>query len=154
MSQTECRGCTSHRQKGKKKVKICFIYSAVYSSSDRSKRFTLHPLAGLFIPAPTRLLWEAFSYAAITREDYSLIFPPLSVARYSFIQLIELGHRGENENYQSLKWYQTGDSNPGSLVCESGILLLSYHAPRCHIWAQDYKEKHKFNSKQISDSAC
>ena len=29
-------------------------------------------------------------------------FPPLSIARYSFIQLSELGHRGEN-NTQSLK---------------------------------------------------
>ena len=35
------------------------------------------PLADLFIPTPTRLLWEAF-WAAITREDYSLIFPFLS----------------------------------------------------------------------------
>ena len=34
--------------------------------------------------------------AAITREDYSLTFPPLSVARYTFIQLDELVNRGEN----------------------------------------------------------
>ena len=32
----------------------------------RSKRFTHHPLLDLFIPAPTWLLWEAFSHAAIT----------------------------------------------------------------------------------------
>ena len=36
-----------------------------------------------------------FSHAANMREDYSLTFPPLSIARYSFIQL-----SGENENAQ------------------------------------------------------
>ena len=37
-----------------------FLYSAVSSPLDCSKRFTLHPLADLFIPAPTRLLRAAF----------------------------------------------------------------------------------------------
>ena len=74
-----------------------FLYSAVSSPLDRSKRFTFHPLADLFIPTPT-------SHAAIPREDYSLTFPPLSTARYSFMQLSELGHLGENENAQTLKW--------------------------------------------------
>ena len=37
-----------------------FLYSAVSCPLDRSKRFTLHPLADLFNPTPTRLLWEAF----------------------------------------------------------------------------------------------
>ena len=32
---------------------------------DWSKCFTLHALADLFIPSPTRLLWEAFSLDAI-----------------------------------------------------------------------------------------
>ena len=44
-----------------------FSYSAVSSSLDRSERFTLRPLEDLFIPTPTRLLWEAFSHAVITR---------------------------------------------------------------------------------------
>ena len=43
------------------------------------------------------------SHAAITREDYSLTFLPLSVARYSFIQLSELGCREKNGNAQALK---------------------------------------------------
>ena len=34
-------------------------------------------------------------------EDNSLTFPLLSIARYSFIQLSELGHCGENENAQT-----------------------------------------------------
>ena len=56
--------------------------------------------ADLFVATPTRLLWEAFISAAITRKDYSLKFPPLSIVRYSFISLSELGRLGENENVQ------------------------------------------------------
>ena len=41
------------------------------------------------------------SRAANTRENYSLTFPPLSIARYSFIRLSELGCSGENENVQA-----------------------------------------------------
>ena len=44
------------------------------------------------------------SHSAITLEDHSFISPPPSMARYSFIQLSELGHRGENENAQTSKW--------------------------------------------------
>ena len=39
-----------------------------------------------------------------TREDYSFTFPPLSMDRYAFKQLSELGHRGENGNVQTLEW--------------------------------------------------
>ena len=42
-------------------VKGMFVlYSAVSSPLDRPKCFTLHPLADLFIPTPTRLLREPF----------------------------------------------------------------------------------------------
>ena len=44
------------------------------------------------------------SHAAIMREDYSLTFSTQYIARYSFIQLGELGCCGENENYKTLKW--------------------------------------------------
>ena len=37
------------------------------------------------------------------------------------MQLSELGCRVENENAQTSKQQQMGDSNPGSLDCESGI---------------------------------
>ena len=49
-----------------KKVKGTFLYSVTSSLWDCSKSFTLHDLAHLFIPTPFRLLWEAFSHAAIT----------------------------------------------------------------------------------------
>ena len=42
------------------------------------------------------------------RNDYSLTFPPLSIARYSFIQLSEHGRREVKENAQTSKRYQRG----------------------------------------------
>ena len=85
-----------------------FSYCSVSSPLDGSKGFTLHPLADLFIPTPTRLLWEAFSHAALMRKDFPLTFPPLSIDRYTFIQLSEQGHRGEDENTKALTQQQTG----------------------------------------------
>ena len=69
---------------------------------DRSKGFTLHPLTDLFIPTPNRLLWEAFwprSNYARTLFAHILLLRP--IARYSFKQLSELGHREDNENAQT-----------------------------------------------------
>ena len=43
------------------------------------------------------------SHAAITGEDYSLTFPPLSIGRHSFMVEIELWRYGENGNVQSSK---------------------------------------------------
>ena len=45
--------------------KDAFLYSAVSSHWDCSKRFTLHPLADMFIPTPFGFIWEAFSHAAL-----------------------------------------------------------------------------------------
>ena len=51
---------------------------------------------------------------------------------YYYLQLTELGHRGENKNAKTSKPQQKGFEPRG----------------------QYYEEKHKLNSKQISDSAC
>ena len=51
---------------------------------------------------------SATLHTAILREEYKLTFPPLSIARYTFIQLSELGRRGENENAQSSIMQQYG----------------------------------------------
>ena len=48
------------------------------------------------------------SHAAITHNDYSLKLPPLSIARYSFIQLSELERHGKNEKVQTSKRCQRG----------------------------------------------
>ena len=104
-SPGRCRLMTERIPHLKTVQKVWFYIAHVSSPLDRTKDFTLHPLADLFIPTPTRLLREEFSHAAITHEDDSLTFPPLSIAMYSFIQLSELGHCGENENaHETSKW--------------------------------------------------
>ena len=48
-------------------------------------------LTDLFTQTSSRLLWEASSHMLqLMREGYSYTYPPLSIARYSFIQLSEL----------------------------------------------------------------
>ena len=86
------------------------------------------PLADLFIPTPFSASLGSILAMQQLRNDYSLTFPPLSIARYSFIQLSRLRRREVKENAQTSKRYQR-DSNPGSLDCESGILPLSHRAP-------------------------
>ena len=60
----------------------------------------------------------------------ALTFPPLSIARYSFIQLSQLGRQWRERKCPTFETVTKGDSNPGSLDCESGILPLSYRAPQ------------------------
>ena len=73
------------------KSKCMFLYSMVPSPWDSSKRFTLHPLAHLFIQTTTQPLWEAFSHATITVQRLFVhIHPPLFIPRYSFTQPSEL----------------------------------------------------------------
>ena len=59
----------------------------------------------------------------------SLTFPPLSIARFSFKQLSQLGRQWRERKYPIFETVAKGDSNPGSLDCESGILPLSYRTP-------------------------
>ena len=48
-------------------------------------------LTDLFTQTPSQLLWEASSHMLqLMREGCSYTYPPLSLARYSFIQLSEL----------------------------------------------------------------
>ena len=52
-------------------------------------RFT--SLTDLFTQTPSRLLWEASCHMLqLMREDCSYTYPPLSIGRYSFVQLSEL----------------------------------------------------------------
>ena len=59
----------------------------------RTAQSALHftSLTDLFTQTPSRLLWEASSHMLqLMREGYSYTYPPLCIARYSFIQLGEL----------------------------------------------------------------
>ena len=60
----------------------------------------------------------------------SLTFPPLSIVRYQFIQLGQLGRQWRERKCPIFETVAKGDSNPGSLDCESSILPLSYRAPQ------------------------
>ena len=60
----------------------------------RSKSFTLHTLSDLFIPRPSKLIWEAFSHAAIARSLFVHMSTTVCMARYTFIQLSELWQSG------------------------------------------------------------
>ena len=60
-------------------------------------------------------------------EGFSYVYPPLSIARYSFIQLSELEQYRVHKHAQ---YFSTAvkDSNMGSLTRESEALPLSHCA--------------------------
>ena len=66
-----------------------FLYCAVFKPQDLPK-LCYNVYADLFTRTPSRLLWEAFSYAAIARRLFVYKYTPLFVFKYSFIQLGEL----------------------------------------------------------------
>ena len=61
-------------------------------------------LTDLFTQTPARPLWEASSHMLqLMREGCSYTYPPLSIARYSFIRLSEVEHcRVEKPAYKVL----------------------------------------------------
>ena len=69
-------------------------YTAISNHQDCSKRFTFYSLADLFNRTTFRFLGEASSYTANnSRRLFVHTYTPLSIARYSFIQLSELEQR-------------------------------------------------------------
>ena len=85
----------------KKKV---WFYIALYPVRWTAQS-ALHfpPLADLFIPTPFSASLGSILAMQQLRNDYSLTFPPLSIARYSFIQLSRLRRREVKENAQTSK---------------------------------------------------
>ena len=84
-------------------VKVWF-YIALYPVRWTAQS-ALHfpPLADLFIPTPFSASLGSILAMQQLRKDYSLTFPPLSIARYSFIQLSRLRRREVKENAQTSK---------------------------------------------------
>ena len=82
-----------------------FLYSAVSSPLDRSKRFTLFALPDRPIRSDTNSasLGSILATLQLLCGDYSLTFPPPSIDMHSFTQLSELRCRAMNENGQSTK---------------------------------------------------
>ena len=107
-----------------------FLYSAVSSQLDRSKRFTL------------LLPWQTFHHdnnsaspgcilamQQLRATTKSFTFRPLSIGWYSFIQLSQQGRQWRERKCPVFETVAKGDLNPGSLECESGVVPLSYRAP-------------------------
>ena len=85
-------------------------------------------LRDLFTQTPSRLLWEASSHMLqLMREGCSYTYPPLSIVRYSFIQLSELEQCRVKKLAQGFNT-AAQDSNPGSRSRESEALLLNHCA--------------------------
>ena len=82
-----------------------FLYSAVSSPLDRSKRFTLFALPGRPVHSDTNSAspGSILVMQQLRATTKSLTFTPPSMVRYSFIQLNRLRRREENENAQTSK---------------------------------------------------
>ena len=104
------------------------LYSAVSSPLDRSKRFTLFAFPDRPVHSNTNSASPGSILARqqIRAKAKSLTFLPLSIARYSFIQLSQRGRQWRERKTPIFETVAKGDSNPDSLDCESGILPLSY----------------------------
>ena len=108
------------------KGKGLFLYSSISSPLDRSKRFTLVALPDRPVHSDTDSAYlRSILAMQQLRNDYSHTCPPLSIVRYSFIQLSRLRRREENENAQISKRQQRG-IRTRALDYESAILSLSY----------------------------
>ena len=97
---------------------------------DHSKRFTLFDFPDRPVHSDTNLASPRSILARqqLRAKTKSLTFPPLSIARYLFIQLSEQGRQWRERKYPIFETVANGDSNRGSLDCESGILPLSYRS--------------------------
>ena len=94
----------------------------------RTVQSALHftSLTDLFTQTPFRLLWEASSHMLqLMHEGCSYTYPPLSIARYSFIQLSEPEQCRVKKLAQGFNT-AAQDSNPGSRSRESEGLALSH----------------------------
>ena len=89
-------------RKGKgKKVWFYIALYPVHWTAQSALHFP--PLADLFIPTPFSASLGSILAMQQLRNDYSITFPPLSIARYSFIQLSRLRRREVKENAQTSK---------------------------------------------------
>ena len=104
----------------------------------RTVQSTLHftSLTDLFKHTPSQLLWEAPRHMLqLMCEGCSYTYPPLSIARYSFIQVHELEQCRVKKLAQDFNT-AAQDSNPGPLSRESKAL------PRSHCALYAYTHVH------------
>ena len=102
------------------------LYSAVSSRLDRSKRCTLFALPDRTVHSDTNSVSPGSILARqqLRANTKSLTFPPL----YSQVLIYTAESTGasmERTKMPNLRNGSKGDSNPGSLDCESDVLPLS-----------------------------
>ena len=98
-------------------LKVVVLYSAVSSLSDRSnlsKRCTRFALPGRPVHSDTNSAspGSILAMQQLRATTKSLTFPPLSVARYSFIQLSQLGRQWRERKCSIFEMVAKGNSNP------------------------------------------
>ena len=101
------RGGVSRDSK-RKKVKVCFIYSAVSSSFDHSKRFTLHLLHGRPVHSDTNSTYVGSIVATQqlrAKTIHSHFHNCIVSSQVLYMDTAEqtVGRRGKNENAQTSK---------------------------------------------------
>ena len=98
-----------NRLKGKKGS-----YSAVSSPLDRSKRFTLFASPGRPVHSDTNSAspGSILAMLQLRAKTKSLTFPPLSIARYSFIQLSQQGRQWSVNEKPNLRNGSKGGFEP------------------------------------------
>ena len=113
------RGMFSYVDRGM----FSYVDRGMFSYVDRPKcLFTLHPLADLFIPTPTRLLWEAFSHAAISGW---ILHIHISTTVYIQVLIYTAGWTGASWRRRKHPTFWDGskeNSSPSSLDLDSSIL--------------------------------
>ena len=87
------------------------------------------------------------NHAAITRNDYSLTFPSPSHSQILIHTAEWIWGIMERTKMHKLRNGNKWDSNPGSLDCESGILLLSNKA--CNYNASYSQKLQAFSTKRF-----
>ena len=112
------------------KVHISFFTQFVECTCERVNILLTHTQAFTFAhshaPAHAHIQTHARTLGVLARSSRRRrTFPPLSIARYSFIQLSRQGRQWREGKCPIFQTVAKGDSNPGSLDCESGILPLS-----------------------------
>ena len=93
-----------------------FLYSAVSSALDRSKRSTLYRWQTCSLRHQFSFSGKHSSHAAIVQRLFTYVFPPLSIVRYSFIQLSELWHQWRERKCPIFETVAKGGLKPGVTV--------------------------------------
>ena len=100
--------CPGGNAKRTQKKKVWFYIAQYPVRWTAQSALHIPPRADLFIPTPFSASLGSILAMQQLRNDYSLTCPPLSIARYSFIQLSRLRRREVKENAHTFKRYQRG----------------------------------------------